>query len=119
MSTHKAHINTLVSELHDHDQPILIPSDIKDESLLANGIDRGEVPLDVHSVAPLGSLDHSNPVEQRHLAPRLTLVILFNPSRTDDPHTSSDLIAKVRHISQLQNVFAVIVSSYRFSATHS
>ena len=95
MSTYKAHINTLMSELHDYDESILITSDVKNKSLLANCIDRGKVSLDVHSVTPLSSLDHCYPVEQCDSAPWLSLVILLNPSRTYDPHSSFDFTAKI------------------------
>lgn len=63
MSTYKAHINTLMRELHDYDESIFIASDVKHKPLLANCIDRGKVSLDVHSITPLGTLDHCDPVE--------------------------------------------------------
>lgn len=96
MSTYKAHINTLMSELHDYDESILITSDIKNKPLLANCIDRSKVSLDIHSVTPLCTLDYCDPIEQSNPAPWLSLVILLNPSRTYDSHSSSDLTAKIQ-----------------------
>lgn len=85
-----------MGELHDHNKPILISPDIKNKPLLADGIDRGKVSLDIHSVAPLGTLDDCDPVEQSRLTPRLSLIILPNLSRADNPHPVPIFTAKVQ-----------------------
>jgi len=71
-----------------HDQPILIPAEIKDDAVVGNEIDgRAELSLHIDRATPLRLSRRSEPKTDRPFGLRVTLPKLFQRPTSDHLHT--------------------------------
>jgi hypothetical protein len=87
MSSDEFHQYAPESVRHVHDQPILVPAEIKDDAIIGNEIDgRAELSLHIDGATPFPPSRCSEPKTDRSFRLRVTLPKLFQRPTSDHLH---------------------------------
>lgn len=105
MGTDEADIDKAYRELDDCHYPVMVAHDVKDIVLVADGINRVEVLLDIGKARPPAAFHHAHPDLECNQGVRMLFSELLDGLFCEYSHIFNFYVAKVQKNSILQNIF--------------